>query len=58
MTDKKGGLAHHKILELIGGYDPERGQKIAGHRGYFLKGYGVLLNNALISYGLQFLAKR
>lgn len=31
----------------------ERGQKIAGHRGYFLKGYGVLLNQALINYGLN-----
>jgi seryl-tRNA synthetase len=42
----------------IGGYDPKRGQKIAGHRGYFLKGPGVLLNNALLNYGLTFLNKR
>lgn len=33
----------------------ERGQNIAGHRGYFLKGPGVLLNQALINYGLTFL---
>ena len=45
-------------MEAIGGYDPERGQKIAGHRGYFLKGVGVLLNNALINYGINFLNKR
>ncbi len=31
---------------------------MAGHRGYFLKGNGVLLNNALINYGLNFLNKR
>lgn len=35
----------------------ERGQKISGHRGYFLKGYGVLLNQALINYGLATLLK-
>ena len=36
----------------------ERGQKIAGHRGYFLKGFGVLLNQALINYGLTFLGNK
>lgn len=46
------------MLEAIGGYDPKRGQKVAGHRGYFLRGPGVLLNNALINYGLNFLAQR
>ena len=58
MTGKPGGLHHHEILEGIGGYDPKRGQKIAGHRGYFLKGPGVLLNSALVNYGLTFLSKR
>lgn len=50
-----GFLHHHEILKIIGGYDPERGQKIVGHRGYFMKGPGVLLNQALINYGLSFL---
>lgn len=45
-------------MEGINGYDPKRGQKIAGHRGYFLRGPGVLLNNALINYGINFLAKK
>lgn len=58
ITNKRGGLNHHKVLESIGGYDPERGQKIAGHRGYFLKGYGVLLNNALVNFGMNFLMKK
>lgn len=40
------------------GYDPKRGSKVAGHRGYFLKGVGVMLNQALINYGLQFLTKK
>lgn len=56
ITGKRGGLHHHEILREIGGYDPERGQKVAGHRGYFLRGPGVLLNNALINYGMRFLA--
>lgn len=32
--------------------ETERGQKVAGHRGYYLKGPGVLLNQALINFGL------
>jgi seryl-tRNA synthetase len=36
----------------------ERGQKIAGHRGFFLKGAGVLLNQALINFGISFLGAR
>lgn len=43
------------MLTRIAGYDPERGQKIVGHRGYFLTGPGVRLNLALINYGLEFL---
>ena len=34
------------------------GSKIAGHRGYFLTNDGIDLNQALISYGLDFLRKR
>lgn len=31
---------------------------MAGHRGYFLKGAGALLNLALVNYGITFLAKK
>lgn len=31
---------------------------MAGHRGYYLKNWGVVLNQALINYGLAFLRKR
>lgn len=56
VIDGKPGSAHHnEVLEWIGGYDAKRGQKVAGHRGYFLKGYGVLLNQALLQYGMKFL---
>lgn len=34
------------------------GTEVAGHRGYYLTGMGVALNQAIIQFGLQFLAKR
>jgi seryl-tRNA synthetase len=53
-----GNLHHHEVLQLLDGYEAERGARIAGHRGYYLKGSGVLLNQALINYGLNFLTKK
>lgn len=53
-----GFAHHHQILAMIDGYDPRRGNKISGHRGYFLKGYGAIMNMALLNYGMQFLMKR
>lgn len=38
--------------------DTNRGTQIAGHRGYFLKDFGVLLSQALINYGLAFLRNK
>ena len=55
---KKAALSHHEVLTRLDGYDPERGTKISGHRGYFLRNWGVFLNQAMINYGLDFLAKR
>lgn len=57
-TEKKDCLSHHEVLTRIDGYDPERGVKVVGHRGYFLRQYGVFFNQALINYGLNFLADR
>ena len=54
----EGLLAHHQVLEKLAGYDPERGARIAGHRGYYLVNDGVDLNFALVQYGLDFLRKR
>jgi seryl-tRNA synthetase len=56
-TGKEATLSHHEVLLRLDGYDPERGVRIVGHRGYFLRNYGVFLNQALINYGLSFLAK-
>jgi len=54
-VEKKDCLSHHEVLTRLDGYDPERGVKIVGHRGYCLTGYGLFLNLALINYGLEFL---
>jgi len=54
-TGAPAALSHHEILLRLDGYDPERGVRIVGHRGYFLRKWGVFLNQALINYGLEFL---
>lgn len=46
VTGKPAKLSHHEILLRLDGYDPERGVKISGHRGFFLRNYGVFLNQA------------
>lgn len=51
-------LNHHDLLLRIDGYISQKGADIAGHRGYFLKGVGVRLNQALINYSIDFLAKK
>lgn len=54
-VEKKDCLSHHEVLTRLDGYDPERGVKIVGHRGYCLTGYGLFLNLALVNYGLEYL---
>jgi len=51
-------LTHDDLLWRVDGYEPVRGQQVAGHRAYFLKNAGVMLNQALINYGIAFLRKR
>jgi seryl-tRNA synthetase len=51
-------FTHDDLLWRIDGYEPIRGQNVAGHRAYFLKNAGVLLNQALINYAIAFLRKR
>jgi len=49
---------HRELLHMIDGFDPVRGHKVAGHRGYFLKGSGVRLSQAIISYATDYLSTR
>jgi seryl-tRNA synthetase len=51
-------LTHDELLWRIGGYEPTRGSQVAGHRAYFLTNAGVLLNQAIINYGIAFLMAR
>lgn len=51
-------LNHVDLLHMIDGVEYERGVKVAGSRGYFLKGPAVLLNLAIIQCGMAFMVKR
>lgn len=39
----KQKLSHHEVLWRLNGYDPVRGVKLVGHRGYCLTGQGLFL---------------
>merc|ERR1740123_2797364 len=43
---------------MIGAVEFDAGRDVAGSRGYFLSGPGVLLNQALINYGIAFMSMR
>ncbi|GAA5858141.1 hypothetical protein JCM1840_001057 [Sporobolomyces johnsonii] len=55
LTMKEGILSHHEVMYRLDMLEMERGAKVAGHRGFYLTGDGVDLNQAMISYGLDFL---
>ncbi|MCJ1273007.1 Cytosolic seryl-tRNA synthetase [Puttea exsequens] len=57
-VEKRDFLSHHEVLYRIDGFDQERGTKVAGHRGYCLIEDGLLLNLALVNYGLHFLRNK
>lgn len=49
---------HVDLVNMLGIANLEKGSEVAGGRGYYLTGYGAMLNHALINYALSFLAKR
>ncbi|AYV82050.1 MAG: seryl-tRNA synthetase [Homavirus sp.] len=51
-------LNHIDLLDKLGFTNSSDGIKVAGNRGYFLTGFGVKLNMALINYATDFLEKR
>ena len=51
-------LSHHEVMYRLELFDTDRGTKVSGHRGFFLTGDGVDLNQALINYGLDFLRSK
>jgi len=54
----EGKLSHVDLVQMLGLADTDRGATVGGNRGYYLVGDGVLLNQALINYGLSFLVPR
>lgn len=48
---------HHEIMTNLGWLDMDRGVKIGGFRSYFLKGEGLLLEQALMKFALDRLIK-
>ncbi|MGH7935569.1 MAG: serine--tRNA ligase, partial [Chthoniobacterales bacterium] len=53
-----GAKSHVELMQELGIADFERGVKVAGFRGYFLKGDGALLNFAVWQYAQQFFLKK
>ncbi|MEK7582054.1 MAG: serine--tRNA ligase [Patescibacteria group bacterium] len=50
--------SHIEIMEKLDMVDLDRGTKVAGFRGYFLKNDGALLSFAVWQYGLNFFLKK
>lgn len=51
-------LDHINLCKKLNIIDTESGSLVAGNRGYFLKGWGVKLNMALLNYAIDFLMKK
>jgi|GEM_PF-242306 len=54
----KKKYSHRDLVEMIEGADLVRGQKVQGHRGYFLRGPLVFLEYALFQYGLDLMYQK
>lgn len=55
---EEGLYNHVDLVQLLDIVNLEQGQSVAGGRGYYLIGAGVLLNQALINFGMQFLYRK
>lgn len=51
-------VSHVELCNKLDILDRDAGIRIAGNRGYFLKGHGVRLNMALMMYAIEFLSDR
>ena len=51
-------LSHVDLVQMVDGVDLERGSKVAGNRGYFLKGPLVYLEQAIIQFALKHLYEK
>uniref|UniRef100_A0A7N0VCI3 serine--tRNA ligase n=1 Tax=Kalanchoe fedtschenkoi TaxID=63787 RepID=A0A7N0VCI3_KALFE len=56
--EEEGLKNHVELVDLLDIADLVKGANVAGGRGFYLKGDGVRLNQALINFGLDFLENR
>lgn len=49
---------HHELVKILDMADFERGAKVSGFRGYFMKNDGVILSFALWNFSLDFMIKK
>ena len=57
-TPERPLFNHVDLVAMLDIVNLESGSEVAGGRGYYLKRHGVLLNQALINYAMQFLVQR
>ena len=50
--------SHVDLIQMVDGVDLERGSKVAGNRGYFLKGPLAFLEQAIVQMALKQLANK
>ena len=50
--------SHVDLIQMVDGVDLERGSKVAGNRGYFLKGPLVFLEQAIVQMAIKQLANK
>lgn len=55
-TERK--YTHPDLIVMIDAVDIERGTMVSGNRGYFMRGPGVALEQALVAYAHEFLMSR
>jgi seryl-tRNA synthetase len=55
---KMKGESYHSLGEKFSITDLKRGQKVSGHRGYYLKHNGVKLALSLTHYAINFLTAK
>ncbi len=49
---------YFELMEDLDMVDTKRGVKVAGFRGYFLKNFGLLMEQAILNYALKFMLKQ
>jgi seryl-tRNA synthetase len=57
-TEQIKKYSHVDLIVMVDGVDLDRGSKVAGNRGYFLKGPLVFLEQAIIQYAMKKLNNR